>query len=49
MKITISDRVYLSENVTINTQKTIIVNGNADDDEIIRAIIHSVEKQNRKN
>lgn len=49
MKITISDKVYLSENVTINTTQTIIVNGNADNDEIIRAIVHSVEKQNRKN
>lgn len=47
MKITINDKAYVSENVMINTTQTIIVNGNADKDEIIRAIVHSVEKQKR--
>lgn len=48
MKITISDKEYVSENITVNTTQTITVYGNADTDEIIRAIVRSVERQTKK-
>lgn len=48
MKITISDKEYVSENITVNTTQTINVYGNADTDDIIRAIVRSVERQTKK-
>lgn len=48
MKITISEKEYVSENITVNTTQTINVYGNADTDDIIRAIVRSVERQTKK-
>ena len=45
MKITITDKIYVSENIVINNTSTISIKDSVDNDQVIDAIIRCVNKQ----
>ena len=48
MKITITDKIYVSENIVINNTSTITIRESVDNDQVIDAIIRCVNRQNNK-
>jgi len=48
MKITITDKVYITDNISVNNTTTITVNGAYDTDDMTKTIIDTIYRIDRK-